>query len=313
MRRGWVRVRADLLERGTGPADVHHAVWDATGDLPTAETAVVLVHGLGGSHLNWRRFGPLVARHGPVWAPDLAGFGLTPLAGRTASLGANLDLLAGYVATVAEDGPALVVGNSMGGLLGVLLAARHPHLVSGLVLVDVPLPPVVTLAREPLVTAHFAVAQVPFVGERLLARARAVPVERQVRDTMRLVGVDPATLGPELLAEDLAMARRRRDLPEADTALLQATRSLVRRLTVGRRAVMRAVRAVDVPVLAVHGGRDRLVPVAAARRAAVARPDWAVRVYEEEGHCPMVSASVRLAADVDSWLSGRRRHDALAS
>lgn len=313
MRRGWVRVRADLLERGTGPADVHHASWDATGDPPTAETAVVLVHGLGGSHLRWRRFGPLLARHGPVWAPDLAGSGLTPLAGRTASLGANLDLLAGYVATVAEDGPALVVGNSMGGLLGVLLAARHPHLVSGLVLVNAPLPPVISLSRDPLLTAHLVVAQVPFVGERLLARARAVPVERQVRDAMRLVGVDPETLEPELLAEDVAMARRRRELPDADAALLQATRSLVQRLTVGQRAVARAVRAVDVPVLAVHGARDRLVPVTAARRAAAARPDWDVRVYEDEGHCPMLSAPVRLAADVSNWLCGRHRHDALAS
>ena len=38
---------------------------------------VVLVHGLGGSHLNWMRVAPLLANR-RVIVPDLPGFGLTP-------------------------------------------------------------------------------------------------------------------------------------------------------------------------------------------------------------------------------------------
>ena len=37
--------------------------------------AVVLVHGLGGSHLNWDLFAPLLTEHARVWALDLPGFG----------------------------------------------------------------------------------------------------------------------------------------------------------------------------------------------------------------------------------------------
>ena len=42
----------------------------------------VLVHGLGGSHLNWALVAPGLADRGRVVAVDLAGFGLTPAGGR---------------------------------------------------------------------------------------------------------------------------------------------------------------------------------------------------------------------------------------
>lgn len=300
---GWRRVDVgDRAGRST-PHDLHHAWWDAApAGAPAAPGGVVCVHGLGGSHLDWRRLAPLLRAHGRVHAPDLAGFGLTPLQGRSAALGSQVDLLAAYVATVAPGGPAVLVGNSMGGLLGVLLAARRPELVAGLVLVGAPLPPAASLQRDPYVTAHFAATSVPLLGERFLNRLRMVPVERRVTDTLLLVGVDPSSLTAEEMAASVALARRRQGSADADLALLQASRSLVQRLTVRARGTARAVRAVTAPVLAVHGADDRLVPVASARRAAALRPDWALRVYDGEGHCPQLSAPARLAADIGWWL-----------
>ena len=72
-----------------------------------------------------------------VVAFDLAGFGRTALGSRRATLGANGRLLAELV---ADLGPVVIVGNSMGGALAVGLAARHPELVHALVLVDPALP-----------------------------------------------------------------------------------------------------------------------------------------------------------------------------
>src|SRR5712692_7938224 len=83
---------------------------DFGGSGPT----MVLVHGLGGSHVNWMAVGPALAARARVLAPDLAGFGRTPLAGRSAHLRANQGLLDRFLDAVA-DGPAVLVGNSMGG------------------------------------------------------------------------------------------------------------------------------------------------------------------------------------------------------
>ena len=64
-------MRSRTVDLG-GP--VHFA--DFGGSGPT----MVLVHGLGGSHLNWLAVGPALAARARVLAPDLAGFGRTPLA-----------------------------------------------------------------------------------------------------------------------------------------------------------------------------------------------------------------------------------------
>src|SRR5262245_36769441 len=47
---------------------------------------MVLVHGLGGSAVNWLAVGPALAQRARVVALDLPGFGRTPPAGRSTRL-----------------------------------------------------------------------------------------------------------------------------------------------------------------------------------------------------------------------------------
>src|SRR5256885_14301019 len=64
---------------------------------PTDGPAFVCVHGLGGSLVNWALVAPGLAERGTVVAMDLAGFGLTPSEGRSASITANWRLLDGFL------------------------------------------------------------------------------------------------------------------------------------------------------------------------------------------------------------------------
>src|SRR5882672_10845246 len=127
---------------------VHFADFGGTG--PT----MVLVHGLGGSHVNWMAVGPALAAHARVLAPDLAGFGRTPLVGRSAHVHANHALLARFVDAVA-GGPAILVGNSMGGLIAMMEAARRPAKVARLVLVGPAQPRPSATLIDPLVALNF--------------------------------------------------------------------------------------------------------------------------------------------------------------
>ena len=57
------------------------------------------------------------------------------------------------------------------------------------------------------------------------------------------------------------------------------------------------------PVLLVHGERDRLVPVAAARAAAAENPAWTVHIVPDLGHAPMLEKPELVADLVGDWLT----------
>src|SRR5439155_26415196 len=77
--------------------DVHGPVHFREWNGPPGGPVFVLVHGLGGSLLNWALVAPGLARRGRVLALDLAGFGLTPPAGRTAAVGSNRRVVDGFM------------------------------------------------------------------------------------------------------------------------------------------------------------------------------------------------------------------------
>lgn len=96
---------------------------------------VVLVPGMGDTIATWRDVaGPLAADH-RVAACDLRGHGLSGTTFRVHGDGATgADLLA--LIEHLDAGPAVLVGNSMGGSAAVWAAATRPDLVAGLVLVS---------------------------------------------------------------------------------------------------------------------------------------------------------------------------------
>lgn len=304
-----VRVPGDALGDASPGHDVHVAEWPADQAGGRHGPAIVCAHGLGGSHLNWSLAAPELHRllGGPVFAPDLAGFGRTPLAGvdgrdRSAALPAQAELLAGIVRTLAPGTPVLLFGNSMGALLGLLLAARHPDLVAGLVLVNPPLPLPLGARLDREVVVQFSLLALPGVGERVLAsRQRRMTPEQQVRTTLELSAADSAGIDTALVAAHSALAGERRGMPHAHRAFLQAARSIVRTVTLGRRRLWRDVERIAAPALHVQGARDRLVRPEAARQLLRRRADWEGLRYDDLGHVPMIEDPPRFAADAAAW------------
>lgn len=300
-----VRVPAAVLSRGRGDAVVHTAHWAS----PSSDRTAVLVHGLGGSHVNWSRLAPRVHAAGwTVWAPDLAGFGLTRLDGRSASVAHQLDLLAGFVATVA-DPPVRLVGNSMGGLLALLLAAERPELVSSLVLTAPALPPVGR--PEPQVVSRFLLGAAPGVSEWWYRRvARRQSPAAQSAELVELCVPDVETVDRETLQAHTAMVAHRRLLGSVEAAMPAATRSLLLRLGPGRSGLWAAVDALTAPTLVIGGEQDRLVPPAVLDQLTARRPDWPRLRLVDVGHVPMLEVPDQLAelvsAPAEEWHTGER-------
>ena len=299
MRLAWLTVPRSRLDRGRSDVDVHTACWDG----PTQGPVFVCVHGLGGSHVNWALLAQRLADRGTVYAPDLAGFGLTPPTGRRPTVDDNLDLLSGFVRTVSPDRPVILLGNSMGGLLTLLLCAARPRLVERAVLIAPASPRPLNAPVDPRVVVNFAAMAVPGLGERFLARrqARTTPAQ-QVRETMLLCAADPDRLDADLLDKHVDLVRRRRELPYARAAMLHAARSLLKLIGPGQRRVWKAVDDSRAPTLLIHGAKDRLVLAGGIERLAARRGDWEHITYDDLGHVPMLEAPDRLADDILIWL-----------
>jgi pimeloyl-ACP methyl ester carboxylesterase len=221
-----------------------------------------------------------------VTAPDLAGFGLTPPAGRSTAVEANAGLLARYLDSIGR--PTVLVGNSMGGLVSMLVAARAPHRVRALVLADPALPTSMTARPDLAVLGAFMAYAVPGLGEAYVRRrAERLGPEGLVRETMRLCTVDPSRIPEDVYRAHVELARRRRAFAWAMPAYLDAARSVVR-LLAQRRRIHDTMRRVAAPTLLVHGDRDRLVPLAAARAAVRTCPAWRLQVLADTGHVPQL-------------------------
>jgi pimeloyl-ACP methyl ester carboxylesterase len=269
---------------------------------PAAGPLIVAVHGLGGSAVNWSAIAPLLSGSYQLLAPDLAGHGLTESGGRGADVPSNRLLLHRFVESVSA-GPVILMGNSMGGMIALIEASTAPEAVAGLILVD-PALPFQPIRPDPLVTAVFALSTAPVLGPLLARQRRLMPLESMVASTFALCCVDPAKVPPEIIALHIEVARQRRALSEFGKDFAHAARSVIETAGFLRgQAYRRGIRQISCPVLLVHGERDRLVPVAAARMAAKAHPSWTLAILPDLGHIPQLEGPAETAAAIAGWLA----------
>jgi carboxylesterase len=103
--------------------------------LAQAEIAVLLLHGFTGSPWELRPVGEaLAARGAHVVCPRLPGHGTTPEAMLWAGQGEWLGAATAALDSLLGARRVAIIGLSMGGLLAMVLAARFPGQVQGLVL-----------------------------------------------------------------------------------------------------------------------------------------------------------------------------------
>lgn len=293
--------RGFVTELDGGP--VHWVRWDSAGEA--TKDPVLLVHGLGGSHLNWTLVAPGLAVARSVQAIDLRGFGLTPghPHGDTKVV-ANGLLVAHFIEQVV-GAPVTLVGNSMGGMIGAMVASNRPDLVRRLVLVD-PALPVARGRVDPLVAARFALFAIPGAGEAAMRRVRrSVDPELAARQLVDLCFGDNGRVRPETIEQAVELQALRSDpevgLGDVERSFMRAARSLL--ATLARRpAYTRMLAGIDVPVLLIHGTHDRLVDVAAARDAACRYPAWSYAELDGVGHTPQLEVPEIFVEVVRSWL-----------
>ncbi|MDX2969431.1 alpha/beta fold hydrolase [Kribbella solani] len=248
---------------------------DAAPNLPPA----LFVHGLGGSSLNWTALGLLLNDTIRGVAPDLPGFGRTPLAGVT-----GISEQAAVLVALLErefDQPVHVFGNSMGGAASVALAAQRPDLVASLTLISPALP-------HPRVSASalwFTVLATPRLGPAVMERTRRLPFDQRFQASLSMVFGDPRSLAPEVRAAYEQELHRRDTDPWGQEATVSGARSILRSsLARPRRSLWADAAKVECPVLLIYGGRDKLVDARIRTKAQRTFPNARLLYLPQSGH-----------------------------
>lgn len=238
---------------------------------------VVFLHGWGLHGGIWSETAPLFAG----LTPDLPGYGDVTMVSPYSA-----ESLADALATTLPDG-SNVCGWSLGGMVALALAARHPHKVSRLVLVATN-PAFVSRSDWPHGLSPEALAEFarglrqdyPATLLRFLSlqarggeQARAV-IERLRSSVMQRDGM-PVAVNAATLAAGLELLR-----------------------TVDLRAVLPQLRC---PTLVVHGAYDMLCPPDAGRWLAEHLPNARLAMHERASHAPFLSHPDWFAAELRTF------------
>jgi pimeloyl-ACP methyl ester carboxylesterase len=249
-----------------------HEVFAATGGRAFDSTlpAVVLLHGAGFDHSTWALHSRWFAHHGfAVLAPDLPGRGRSAGPALT-SIAAMADWTVALLGA-ADAKPAHLIGHSMGSLIALETAARHPDHVGALSLIGT--------------------AAAMTVGPDLLKAAEAN--EQAAIDMVSIWGLGFAaelggSLAPGLWMHGSAQATLKRCAPGVlfnDLAACNAYQD----------ALASAAR-IKVPTTLILGEKDMMTPAKAGKALAAAIPEARIIVVPGAGHMIMTERPDALLA-----------------
>lgn len=251
--------------------------------VPGDDPPIVLLHGYADSAETWSEvLRGLGAAGKRAVAVDLPGFGRAG-ARAPGPLVEQFDAFAG--ALLAELGPAVVVGNSLGAATAVRAATRHPNLVAGLVALDDPVNARHWLAR----LARFR--EIPTgVWQGIGAIPVPTPAKRRLSEiaARRILYGSGTAADPEVVGRWSSLMAQ----PHAVEALARYAFQYALETTGGHRDVR-----VSCPTIVVHGAQDRIIPVQASRALHRQIPGSDLVVLPRSGHCPQLddpAAVVRL-------------------
>ncbi|PPQ38717.1 Pimeloyl-ACP methyl ester carboxylesterase [Rhodoblastus acidophilus] len=236
------------------------AVFAGTGGYAhdAAQPLAVLLHGAGMDHTIWALQSRALARRGlRVVAVDLPGHG----ASEGPPLG-SIEELADWTAALiraAGAGRALIAGHSMGSLIALETAARHPERVAGLALIG-------TAAAMP-------------VHADLLAAAAANDDAAIAMVSLWGLGAT-ATLGGGPAPGLWMLGGARRLLERAGPGVLHADLAACAAYANGAEAAA----ALRCPATLILGGRDQMTPLKAGQALAGLIADAHIVALEGAGH-----------------------------
>lgn len=242
-----------------------------------SKPTVILLHGLGGNaDLGWGfNISALSAKY-HIIAPDQVGFGKSDKPVMNYRVGTYVDFLDKLMMEL-KIGKASLVGNSMGGWIAVLYAAKYPAKVDKLVLVD-------------------AAGYAPAKGfDYRLLQSLAPSTRDGVRSMVKLIIYDSAPFLSDAGVDAFITAR----IAANDTATVMA---LLKTIELGEDYFDAPVKTLKQPTLIIWGKQDGLTPVSEGERLKKDIAGSELVVFDKCGHVPQSEKAPEFNAAVLAFL-----------
>lgn len=261
---------------------------------------LVLIHGFGASIGHWRKNIPVLAQAGyQVFAIDLLGFGgsAKPTLDYTVELW--VELIRDFWAANIQR-PTIFVGNSIGGLLCMMVLAQHPEIAAGGVLLN----PAGGLNHRPeelnlplrFVMGTFA----KLVGSKRFGRWMfdQVRQKERIRNSLKQVYRDPEAITDELV--DLLHE------PSSHPGAQQVFASVL--MAPPGPKPTELLPEIQVPLLVIWGEADPWTPIAGSQiyQSLVSTQPVKFVAIPNTGHCPHDERPEIVNQLIIQWLDEQR-------
>jgi len=246
---------------------------DVRGEGP----AVLFIHGFPFDRTLWRMLATTLAGWRRI-APDLRGFGQTPLEGGDGTLGTYVEDLVALLDAMKID-RAVICGLSMGGYIAFEMLRRYPQRIRALVLCNTraTADDAETGAAREKQIARVRRDGTAFLTETMLPRLLAPVTAKIMPDVVEQVKQMMTGASPEGIVLALKAMRARPD----------STPDLAR---------------IAVPTLVIGGREDALIPAAEVRAMADAIPGAHCAIMPDAGHLTPLEQPINTSRLVSEFL-----------
>jgi pimeloyl-ACP methyl ester carboxylesterase len=258
---------------------------------PLDAPPLVLVHGLSATNASMLPLIPALSRDYRVLAPDLPGHGGTQATNSAHAARYLGDWLVAFLRETC-DGPAVLVGNSLGGRTALEAALISPFEVRGLVL----LCPAVAFRK-----LRQLVPFVRLVPDEIAALPVRVPRRMAMRG-LRSLFADPTRLPDAWYEAAIDEFVRVVSMRPNRLAMFSALRNVYLDEPFGDSGFWSRLPTLKPPALFVWGDRDVLVPAGFARFVEEALPNARSVVLDSCGHVPQFEHAEQTGALIREFL-----------
>jgi pimeloyl-ACP methyl ester carboxylesterase len=253
--------------------------------------ALLLIHGMAGSSATWRAIMPQLSKKYRVVAPDLLGHGESDKPRGDYSLGAFAVWLRDFLDELGIT-RATVVGQSLGGGVAMQFVYQHPDYCERLVLISSGgLGPDVGFILR-LLSAPGAEFVLPVVAPQPV-----LAVGNRLKSWLVGAGIQ-SPRGAELWSAYSSLSDR-----QTRQSFLRTLRSVVDYRGQAVSALTRLKLRSELPVMAIWGERDNIIPVEHAYAAQAAREGSRLEVLPGVGHFAQVEAPWKVVELIEDFIA----------
>ena len=249
---------------------------------------VILLHGMNCHVEFWEKNIAALAQEHSVFAVDIVGFGRTDNPAVGYSFQQMADFVIDFMNAMNID-EASLVGNSMGGGITMMVAARAPERVKKIVLVD-------SSGLCKRMSLMGRLITLPVIGEVLTKPSRQGVVRQ-----MRMCLYDYSQASDDFIERSAAIGK----LPDNQRSFLSVLRGSCNIFGMKKKVVTdfsECIKKISAPILAIWGRQDRINPLSDGEAAVERMGDVRIHIIDQAGHLPQIDKPGEFNATVLDFL-----------